>query len=214
MKRIDKILVLISILTIAVIASASTLKTASAQGHAGPYYTVESATNSSTTVMGPAPAVGQTFMEAIKLYNVTTSDVTAGIAGVEVHLTWNNSLIEPVNFTSQLGLSGGALVGPGILYTLEGFYDTAGNTIATAPYTNATHFQLAAASSSGAWWGDGAVVAMIAFKVDLQPQPFGTCPLALDFSDLVDTGGSSVAHDVVNATYTILTPTTETVAFQ
>jgi len=82
MKRINNILVLVSILTLAMIASASTLKTASAQGYAGPYYTVESATNSSTITMGPAPAISQTFTVAIKLHNVTTADVPVGIAGI------------------------------------------------------------------------------------------------------------------------------------
>jgi hypothetical protein len=217
MKRIDNILLLISILTLTVIASASTLKMASAQGHAGPYYTVESATNSSTIVMGPAPAVNQTFMATIKLYNVTTSDVSGGVSGVEVHLTWNNTLIEPVSFVNKIGLSGGALTGPSVLYGISpGFYDEAGNVIATAPYTNATHFNVAAASTSGAWWGDAAEVAEITFKVDLQPQPFGTCPLALDFSDLADMNAQSVAHDQVNATYKILTTSTtsENVTFQ
>ncbi|MGD0979067.1 MAG: hypothetical protein ABR962_08005 [Candidatus Bathyarchaeia archaeon] len=217
MKRIDNILLLISILTLTVIASASTLKTASAQGYAGPYYTVESATNSSTIVMGPTSAVGQTFTATIKLYNVTTSDVAIGVSGIEVHLTWNKTLIEPVSFVNKIGLSGGVLTGPSILYGISpGFYDDAGNVIATAPYTNATHFNVAAASTSGAWWGNGAELAEITFKVDLQPQPFGTCPLALDFSDLADMNAASIAHDQVNATYTILTTSTtpETITFQ
>lgn len=219
MKRIDIILVLISILTLAAIASAFTLKTVSASGYAGPYYTVESATNSSTIVMGPAPAVNQTFTVAIKLYNVTTSDVTAGIAGVEVHLTWNNTLIQPVSYVDEEGQPGGVLTGPTVLPGLgPGFFDSAGIKI-PAPYTNATHFEVASASSSGPWWGNGAEVATITFNVTSQPQPFGTCPLWLDFTDLVDASGSSVAHGdntnvVANATYTILTPTPETVTFQ
>jgi hypothetical protein len=217
MKRIDNILLLISILTLTVIASASTFRIASAQGHAGPYYTVESATNSSTIKMGPSSAVGQTFTVAIKLYNVTTSNVAAGVSGIEVHLTWNKTLIEPVSSVNKIGLSGGVLMGPSILYGINpGFYDDAGNAITSAPYTNATHFNVAAASTSGAWWGDGAEVAEVTFKVDLQPQPFGTCPLALDFSDLADMSAQSVAHDQVDATYTILTTSTtsETVTFQ
>lgn len=214
MKRIDNILVLISILTLAVIASASTLKTVSAAGYAGPYYTVESATNSSTIVMGPAPAVGQTFTATIKLYNVTTSDVPAGIAGIEAHFSWNNTLIEPVSFVNDIGQPGGVLTG-NILYAINpGFFDEIGNSIATAPYTNATQFEVAAASTTGAWWGDGAEVAAITFKVDLQPQPFGTCPLAFSFTDLADMSGNSVAHDAANATYTILTPNPETITFQ
>ena len=92
----------------------------------------------------------------------------------------------------------------------------AGNAIAQAPYTSATHYEVAGASTSGGWWGDGAEVAEITFKVDLQPQPFGTCPLAIDFSDLSDAHAAAVTHDVVNANYTILTTSTtsETVSFQ
>jgi hypothetical protein len=216
MKRIDNILLLILILTMALIASASTLKTASAQGHAGPYYTVESPSNSSTIVMGPAPAVGQTFNVTIKLYNVTTSDVPAGTGGAEVHLTWNNTLIEPVSFVNKIGLPGGVLNPPVIYGIPAGFYDNAGNAITTAPYTNATRFEVAAAPTYKAalWWGDGAEVAEITFKVDLQPQPFGTCPLTLFHSKLDDINATLVPCDQVNATYTILTtPINETLTF-
>jgi hypothetical protein len=215
MKKIDNILVLVSILTLAMIASASTLKTASATGYAGPYYDIESATNSSTFTMGPASAVGQTFTATIKLYNVTKTDVPAGIAGVEVHMSWNNTLIAPTSFVNEIAQPGGALTG-NILYTINpGFFDAAGNSIATAPYTNATQFEVAAASTAaGGWWGDGAEIAVITFQVNLQPQPFGTCPLVFSFTDLVDTNAASVTHDAVNATYTILTPNPETVAFQ
>jgi hypothetical protein len=218
MKRRNIILLLVSILTLAVIASASTFKIALAQGHPGPYYTVENVIdNSSKVYMGPSPAIGQNFTVAIKLYNVTTSDVPVGVSGVEVHLTWNTTLIEPLSFVNMVGEAGGVLKGPTILYGIQpGFYDAAGNPIATAPYTNATHYEVAAASNSGAWWGDGAEVAQVTFQVDSQPTPFGTCPLAIDFSDLADENAVSVSHDVVNATYTILTTltTAETVSFQ
>jgi len=215
MKRTYNIMLLISILAFAIIASASTAKIASAQGYPGPYYTVESSTNSSEIIMGPSPAVGQTFVATIKLHNVTNTNVPTGVSGIEVHLTWNNTLIEPVSFVNKIGLSGGVLTGPSILYGINpGFLDAAGNVISASPYTNATHFEVAGASTSGGWWGDGAEVAEITFKVDLQPVPFGTCPLALDFSDLADTNAASVAHDQVNATYTILSPTSETVTFQ
>jgi len=218
MKRIYIIMLLISILTLTVIASASTFKIASAQGYPGPYYSVENAADNSSIVnMGPSPSIGQNFTVAIRLYNVTTSNVPAGIAGVEVHLTWNNTLIEPLNYTNFCGLTGGVLMGPTILYGIQpGFYDSAGNPVATAPYTNATHYVVAAASSSGGWWGDGALVAEITFKVDLQPQPFGTCPLAIDDADLSDALAAEVAYSLVNATYTITTTsiTPETVSFQ
>lgn len=218
MKRIYIIMLLISILTLTVIASASTFKIASAQGYPGPYYTIENfADNSSKIMMGPSPSIGQNFTVAIKLYNVTTTNVVPGVAGVEVHLTWNNTLIEPVAFVDKVGKAGGTLKGPTILYGIQpGFYDSAGNPIATAPYTNATHYIVAAASSSGGWWGNGGEVAEITFKVDLQPQPFGTCPLAIDGADLSDQNAAVVPYSLVNATYTITTTSTtsETISFQ
>lgn len=212
MKRIYNIVLLTSILTLAVFASASTVKMASALGHPGPYYSVEP----SETIMGPSPAVGQTFTVTVKLYNVTTANAAAGISGVEIHLTWNNTLIEPVSFVNKIGLSDGVLMGPGILYGIQpGLYDSAGNAINAPPYTNATHYKVAAASTSGPWWGNG-TVAGITFRVELQPQPFATCPLALDFTDLADTNAQAVPHELENATYKILTTTTtsETVTFQ
>jgi len=216
MKRIDVILLMISILALTIVASASTLKTASAQSFAGPFYDIESATNTTTIMMGPAPAVGQTFTATIKLYNVTTGDVSAGAGGVEVHVTWNNTLIEPVSFTNDIGQPGGALNGPVIYGINPGFFDSAGNVIASAPYTNATEFKVAAASTAGPWWGDGAVVAVLTFKVDLQPQPWGTCPIGFSYSELDDSNAAVVASSAENATYTITTITTtpEPVTFQ
>jgi hypothetical protein len=216
MKRISEILLMIAILTIAIIASASTLKTASAAGHPGIYYTVESATNGSTVVMGPDPAVGQNFTVAIKVYNVTTATAATGVWGLEVHLAWNTTLLTPLSFVSELGTAGGVLTGPGIIQGLNaGFYDNGSMQIPAPPYTNSTHFEVGAASTTGAWYGDAAVVAYITFQVDLQPQPFGTCPLALDFSQIADANAVYLDNEAVNATYTILTTTTtpETVTF-
>jgi len=212
MKRIYNIVLLTSILTLAVFASASTVKMASALGHPGPYYSV----GPSETIMGPSPAVGQTFTVTVKLYNATTAKVPAGVGGIEIHLTWNNTLIEPVSFVNKIGLTDGVLTGPGILYGLSpGFYDIADHAINAPPYTNATHYKVAAASTSGPWWGNGTVVE-ITFRVRLQPQPFATCPLALDFTDLADANANVVPHELENATYKILTTTTtsETVTFQ
>jgi hypothetical protein len=217
MKRIHSIMLLISILAIAVFATALTLKTTSAQGFPGAYYTIENvADNTSSITMGPSPAVGQQFTVAIKLYNATTANVGVGVGGVEVHITWNNTLIEPVSFVDKLGKTGGVLTGPGIIDAIQpGFFDSGGNAIATAPYSNATFYEVAAASTTGPWWGDGAEIAEITFKVDLQPQPWGTCPIGFAFADLDDVNSAPVTHHEVNATYTITTTTTtsETVTY-
>lgn len=212
MKRICNIILLISILTLAVIASATTMKTASALGHPGPYYTVEL----SQAKIGPSPAVGQTFTVTVKLYNATTTSVPTGIGGAEIKLTWNTTLIEPVSFIDKLGTSGGVLM-PSILEVVPaGFYDSADNQIGAAPYTNATNYHVSGAATTAAWWGDNATVAVITFKVDLQPQPFATCPIELPFTDLATFYPAlEVAHDVENATLPILTMNTapETVTY-
>jgi hypothetical protein len=212
MKRIYNIILLASILTLAVIASASTVKIASAQGHPGPYLTVEL----SQATIGPSPAIGQTFNVTVKLYNVTQTNVPAGVGGCEIHLTWNTTLIEPVSFTNEIATSHGVLTGSTIYAVPPGFYDDAGNPISGPSYTNATHYNVAAAATSGvAWWGNGAEVAELMFKVDLQPLPFATCPIQLSSTDLVDLSENEIPHDAVNANLTITTTTTtpETVTY-
>lgn len=209
MKKAYNLMLLLSILTLAVIASASTMRTASAQTYPGPYYAVEP----SQTTMGPSPAIGQTFTVNLTLHNVTHTNIPAGIQGIEIHLTWNNTLIEPVSSTSKVGLTGGVLTGPSILYALSpGFYDNQDNMIASAPYTNATHFEVAAASTVGPWWGDG-TIAQITFQVDEQPLPFATCPIAFDFSALRDANAVATTHSRANATYTIFGTAYETVTY-
>jgi hypothetical protein len=203
MKRMYNIMLLVSILTLSVIASASMVKIASAQGHPGPYYTVE---------LLPAkigPAAGQTFNVTVKLYNVTHANSPAGAYGVEIRMTWNTTLVEPVSFTSKLGASDGVLTGPSIIAAVPaGFYNNADTPISAPPYTSAVSYRVAAASTSGAWWGDNAIVAQMTFKVDLQPQPFATCPVELAFTDLVDATATTITHEAENATLTMLTMNT------
>lgn len=209
MKKTYNIVLLVSIITLAIVASASTVMKASALAH--PYYTV----TPSETIMGPSPSINQTFTVTIKLYNATHANVPAGITGVEVHLRWNKTLIEPVSFVDEVGKPGGVLAGQTILYGISpGFFNSSGIKIATQPYTNATEYAEAGASSTGPWWGDNGTVAEITFKVVSQPQPSATCPIEFDFTDLVDATPSEVSHGVVNATYTILSPVTETVTFE
>jgi hypothetical protein len=38
-------------------------------------------------------STGHTFVVAVNLYNVTTDDVPAGVAGVEIYFTWHNTSI-------------------------------------------------------------------------------------------------------------------------
>ena len=170
-----------------------------------PVYSVEP----QNITMGPQPVVGENFTVAVRLCNVTTANVPAGVEGVEIHLTWNNTLIEPVSFVNDIGVSGvGPLVGSGVLYGINpGFYDNAHHLIAAPPYTDATNFNVAAASGAGPWWGNGTVVE-ITFQVIYQPnasQPAAACALSLAYTDLADTNAVIVAHGTQNGYYTVLT---------
>ena len=199
MKGTYNIMLLIALLTLAVIASVSTVKVAHAS--TGIYYAVEP----SQILFGPSPAIDQTFQVTVKLYNATTSMVSTGVGGVEIHLAWNKTLIQPVSFTSDVGVAGvGPLTGPSILYGINaGFYDDLGNVVASAPYTNATHYNVAGASTGAPWYGDNATVAVITFKVISQPWPYATCPLQLDFADMTDANAIPVSFSIQNAVYTI-----------
>jgi hypothetical protein len=206
MKKIYIALLIISSLTLAIVASALTFKPSLAQEeqeHAGPYLTVDPV----LTKVGPSPAVGQTFNLTLSLFNVTTENTPNGLQGVEVHLNWNNSLIEPVSFISYTGTTGGVLLTPVVNGLSPGFYDSTDTLINAAPYTNATSYAIASASTGGPWWGNG-TIAQITFKVDAQPEPWGTCPIAYNLTDLEDATATPVTHDRVNATFTVTTEMT------
>jgi hypothetical protein len=221
MKRIYNMILMISILTLGVIASASTVKIASAQGHAGPYFAIEP----SQTIIGPEPAVGENFTVEVKLLNITADNAAAGISGIEIHVTWNNSLIEPISFSNHVGLADGVLAGPSILYGISaGFYkdDTNLFPVSAPPYTNATYFNLAAASSSGPWWSNSTTsgtIAEITFKVNSQPLPYANSTIHFNdlLSYLVDAAPlpSSVPHDADDGILLIknAVTTNETVTF-
>jgi hypothetical protein len=157
-------------------------------------------------IMGPEPAVGKTFVVDIKLYGATTHKVPAGVAGIEVHFHWNNTLIQPVSFLDKLGTPGWVLApGPyGILYALSGFYDDALNKINGPDYSKATQYLVAAASTGGGWWGNGIVVE-ITFKVIFQPiRSAASCGLDLTYTELVDENIAEIAHSSFSGIYIIL----------
>lgn len=195
MKKIYTIVLLISILTLAIYVSASTVKKTSAQNPAAPYYSVDPA------VVTPATAVGENFTVTLKLNNATIDNVPNGISGIELHLAWNTTLIQPVRFTNDIGITGGVLTPPSILYGLAaGFYDNNSNIISSAPYTNAATFAAGAASSTGPWNATTGNIAEITFTVISQAPPFALCPLEYSFTDLVDGLAGTVNHDNFNAT--------------
>jgi len=168
----------------------------------GPYYKVEP----SIVQLGPKSAVNDTFTVSIKLYNVTTANVPAGVQGVEVHFTWNNSLVQPVSFTNMIGQSGGVL-NPAILYGINpGFYNATPPNHYSVPPEQAKYYLVAAASTGSPWWGNG-TIAQITFKVLYKPslsEGAVKANFTLVFTDLVDANGAPVDHHREDALYKIL----------
>jgi hypothetical protein len=156
--------------------------------------------------VGPEYVVGQTFTVEAVVENLDSLNAISGIVGVEVHLTWNKTLIRPVSFTNRLGTSGGVLEGPSITYTIgPGFFDELGNPVSGPPYTNAGQYRVAAESTSGNWWGTGTVVE-ITFEVIYQPivpEPSASCTLELTYTDLYDEYEEHIPHEVENGYYEV-----------
>lgn len=180
-----------------------TIRPAHAQ-NPGPYYKVEP----STVQLGPKSAINDTFTICIKLYNVTKTSVPAGIQGVEVHFTWNSSLVQPVTFTNMIAQSGGVL-NPTILYGINpGFYNATPPNHYSVPPEEAKYYLVAAASTGSPWWGNG-TIAQITFKVLYKPtlsEGAVKANFTLVFTDLVDAEGNPVNHRREDALYKILPP--------
>jgi hypothetical protein len=166
--------------------------------------------NGLETPSSPSP-VGQNFTVEIHLRNATTTNIPIGVAGVEVHFYFGNILYycTPTGFVNMLGLPGGVLVGPNILYAIPaGFYDNADNLITAPPYTNATQYVVLGGSTSGPWFGIDGLVANVTFMITRQPDPllfepdFYT-PLQITASNLVDWNGNLILFDLIQGTLCI-----------
>jgi hypothetical protein len=184
------------------ITSISMIRLTVAENHAGPYFKVEPA----TVTMGPSPCINQTFTVAVKLYNVTTDNAPNGIAGLEIIFKWNTTLIEPLSFVNKIGALDGVLVSP-VLYGKDaGFYDETEQKITNPPYTNATSYRVAAATTVADWWGNGTVME-ITFNVTYQPhepEQSASCTLLIAFTDLYDVSINPVAHEKEDGYYEVL----------
>jgi hypothetical protein len=131
---------------------------------------------------------GSTFLVNVSLYNATLANVPAGIAGVEVQLSWDNSVIQPLSFVDRITTSGGVLQGQEIVFGVRpAFFDNSNTKISSPPYTNATNFHVAAASTSGPWWGDGTIV-----TINFTVLTVGSTGLNLIFTDLIDLNSNLV----------------------
>jgi len=163
--------------------------------HPGPYYKVEP----SLVSFGPEPSINETFTIAVWLYNVTSDNVPNGVYGVEIKLQWNPTLIEFVNRTLKIGVSGGVLNSP---------YFTAKDELTTTTVANDTYWiSCSSLPPADPWFGDG-IVAEFTFKIIKQPVWYEKlkdgCDLTLVFSDLVDGTAKPVSHETESGYYEIL----------
>jgi uncharacterized repeat protein (TIGR02543 family) len=170
-----------------------------------PLTDVNASINGLEAPASPSP-VGHSFNVEIHLIGATG----ANLAGVEVHFDFSAILpyAQPVGYTNMLGGSGGVLSG-GLIYTIQpGLYEADGFTEDSPPYTNATQYQVAAASTTKGWNGTDGVVAIIQFNVTGQPswslgQQDFVAPLTIIYADLVDLSETEVSHSLVQGTLRI-----------
>jgi hypothetical protein len=154
---------------------------------------------------GPGMAVGNTFTIGIEVTDFLGNS-TYGLAGIEVYLHWDNTLIRPTGFVDNLGITGGVL-NPSVLYTIgPGFWDDLGSPILTPPYDDAAYYKVTAASTGEPWHGNGTLVE-ITFEVIYQPvnpEPAASCTFELALTELVDSNANPVSHLKENGQLTIL----------
>jgi hypothetical protein len=134
-----------------------------------------------TTLKDSTITPGSSFTISIRLYNVTTANVPTGLQGVEVKLTWDNTILNLTSRSHMLGQPGGVL-NPTILIGKD--------------EVGANYYWLAGASTGNPWWGNG-VIANVTFKV----LATGKTSLTLSFTDLVDTNIESIDHYVQSGTF-------------
>jgi hypothetical protein len=197
MKRAFGIIMMITLLALAAVASVTIIKPAHAQtapvGSAVSYEI-----DPAVIVLDQTP--NQQFNITIALNNCTTDNVPAGLSGVEVHVFWDNTTFQAVSFTSYIGQTGGPLTSSPIVAINPGFYKDAGGTVPSAsPYTDATHFVVAAAGTSG-WNGATSTVAVITLQT-IGTMPAGTSSIiGFDSTDLKDLNNGTPNYSVSNAT--------------
>jgi hypothetical protein len=145
--------------------------------------------NGLETPPNPSP-IGQYFQVEIHLRNATSSNVPAGVGGVEVHFNFSAILpyAQVINCTDMFGQSGGVLNAPVLESIIGRLYNATGG-ISNPPYTDAVQYDVAGAELGGGWIGNDGLVAVIYFKITGQPsfsQPDFTAPLNIIFADLAD----------------------------
>lgn len=198
MKKIYSIMLMITVITLALVASTSMMRKASAQLTVPTYFM-----DPANIEVGPAPSVNQTFTVTLQLNSTTSTNAPNGIAGIEVHMNWNSSFVSPLSFTDLVGSTNGVFNGTDpseLLSTAKGFYLENQTKLSSPPYTDAYEFQEVYASTTGTPWFGNGTIAALTFNVTQQPTSFASSIINYNFTDLVDTTETSVTHAISNAT--------------
>jgi hypothetical protein len=186
-----RLVIMLTLLSILVVSSAFVLPGRTFPGDK-PAIVVEPA-----VVQNPSLVPGSTFLINVSLYNATVGNVPAGVSGVEIHLSWNNSVIRPLSFVDKITAADGALAGTSVLYGIvPGFFDSSDIRISAPPFTNATTYKAAAGSTTGPWWGSGTIV-----RINFTVVSVGRSDLTLTFTDLTDINANEVDHYVQNGVF-------------
>jgi hypothetical protein len=168
-----------------------------------PLTNINSSVNGLETPATPSP-VGQYFYVEIHVIGATEANVPGGLSGVEVHFDFGAILAyaQVINFTNELGTPGGVLTGPpsSLISAIQaGFYDNSDHAVSVPPYTGATRYEVASASTQIQGWNDAdGLVAVILFQITGQPsQPDFYATMNNIFSDLTDINADEVTFDVI-----------------
>src|SRR5271157_2815955 len=145
-------------------------------------------------------AVGDNFTVELHIHNVTTTNLPFGLNGIEVHLDFSDALnyCVPTAFSDSLGETGGALVPPLLEPLSAGFYATNGTLIASPPYSKATYYEVAAATTGEPWNGENGIIATIPFRVTRQPagnDPPVNLPISYSYAEADTMGQINLPYD-------------------
>lgn len=182
-------------------------------------------TNANASINGlevpesPSP-LGQNFTVDIYLRNATTTNIPAGLDGVQMDFDFANILhyCKPVGFNDTIGKPEGVFAGLPVVYGIKGgFFDVNGNPVDPANYDQATQYFVAVVldvyygNLTAGWNNDDGLVAQITFQIIGQPskalnQSDFYSPLQLKYTEIIDYNEQDIPYSIVQGTLKIDDP--------
>jgi hypothetical protein len=167
----------------------------------------------------PSP-LGQNFTVDIHLRNATTTNIPAGLAGVQMDFDFSSILkyCKVVGFTDMIGKPGGVFASLPVLYGIKGgFFDADGKPVDPSNYDKATQYFVAVAletyygNLTTGWSNDDGLVAQITFQIIGQPskslnQSDFYSQLQLKYTEIVDYNATDIPYSIVQGTLHIDDP--------